>query len=66
MRQFNSPGEEQARLPPGTGASHTQSRPGPCGVRAPALRNAGPPGTGVNEATGSLLFLPRDSHDPFA
>lgn len=39
---------------------------GQCGVRAPALRNVGPPSIGVNEAIGSLIFLPRDYHDQFA
>ena len=39
---------------------------GQCGVRVPAPRKVGPPSIGVNEAIGSLIFLPRDYHDQFA
>lgn len=37
---------------------------GQCGVRVPALEVD--PSIGVNEAIGSLIFLPRDYHDQFA
>lgn len=67
MRQF-----KQARQ----GASHNSHQGqdqvthrevlGHCGVRVPACRNVGPPSIGVNEATGSLIFLSRDYHDQFA
>lgn len=39
---------------------------GPWGIRAPAFRNVGPLSIGVNEAIGSVIFLPRDYHDQFA
>lgn len=56
------PGEEQASLPPRTGVSCTQRRPGPLWAEGTRSQER----IGVNEAIGSLLFLPRDYRDQFA